>query len=272
MVILIAVIWRAYLKPPRPRQAAGELGTMTAMGPVKSDASKRIRVWLIVGGWLAAASLLPAVAWGVPAWCRSISPAVPSARDQHVQRNGHTLTIDGNMNDALFEDVAKKLDDGPDRITKVSVNSRGGEEKAANKISWLLEGLGQHEVVVEAGNTCQSACVFLLLGGNTNYKVSDAGQLMFHGVWSLVGGEDCLACARVDQGWNWVRRNYTAILSGIDWMSGTHWGRPTMQGWANHLATGLGDHLAACSPNPFTSSRHYSLGRSDPGQRQAFLA
>jgi len=223
---------------------------------------KRVRGWLILIAGLAFMALMLVMVLGM-LWCAYLSPPVPSARGQHVQRNGHTLTIDGNMNDALFEDVAKSLDQTPDRITKVSVNSRGGDPKPAYKILWLLEEQGQHEVVVETGNTCQSACVVLLLGDNTTYKVSDAGHLMFHGVWRRVGGEDCLACAAEDQVVNWFRRTFTAILSGIDWVFGTHWGRPTMHEWANYLATGLGDHLAACSPNPFTSRAPFYLSGAD---------
>lgn len=184
---------------------------------------------------------LLAVPFGVmSAICRyaGTTSAEPGARKVALQHD--EMIIQGPVDAALSAAVEATLRPAHAPVTTVLLASLGGNEDDARQIARALARLGLHRIVVPPGFACESACLLIALADGNGFAPADNARLMFHREWRIIGPQWCLAC----QPMNWLKNAVT------DWRLGPQEHR-AMQRWADSLAPGLGERLAACKPNPF---------------------
>ena len=154
------------------------------------------------------------------------------------------MIVQGPVDEALERDVETALATAHTPLRTILLASFGGDEERAHLISEQLTSLHVHRMIVPPGFACESACLLIAIAAPQGFEPADTATLMFHREWRLVGPRRCLVCVVP----NWLRN----VAS--DWRHGPRSHR-AMQGWANILAPGLGQTLAACKSNPFDSLR-----------------
>lgn len=169
-----------------------------------------------------------------PLVCHYLSDAVPQTRDA-ISIDGNIMSINGNITKGLFEEISNSLD--KNKISEVKISSNGGDSAFIDPIRNLFIEHNINLINIPSGNTCQSACVGLLVPyQGIGVTVDNKSTLLFHGKLIRFGGESkCNFCMNLD-------KVATFIL-----VQGT----PIMQKFANEMMPELGDKMASCKPNPF---------------------
>lgn len=158
------------------------------------------------------------------------------------------LEVQGGFDAVLVGMVEKAIRSADGPITKIRINSVGGQEEALNQIRTLFSKLGNIPIEVPDKMICQSACVGVLAHASGPVEVGPAATLMFHAGAKRYG----LASTGLCGGLNRVS---VAISSYITPQST----RRTMLPWAAALSDDLPRLFALCKVHPLDSDQGMSL-------------
>lgn len=217
---------------------------------------KKPEIWIFVG--LATyLGLIGAVISGIH-FCAE--PGTYVSGSALIDSDG-TLRIVGFIDEQLARSVRDALAQATIPVTRVTLNSRGGQSEAMQEIARTLKTT-QAVLEVPAGATCQSACVGLLAKAPGQIVIAPNATLMFHAERSRVGLADQGPCGWLNAIGVWIQR----ILAPIDDWFAQLQGRdttPVMQLWAQQLSPELPKVFALCPTNPLETDQGIFLTGSD---------
>lgn len=162
---------------------------------------------------------------------------------RQVAARSDALIIQGPIDPALRDAVLKVLSAHNGPLKTVLLASAGGIEAVAESIGRALARAGVRRMVVPDGFICASACLEIAMLSGASFEPADGSRLMLHREWEAYGAQDCWLCLGLSE----MANAAEDLIHGRDW-------HRHQQTWANALAPGLGDRLAACTPNPFDTS------------------
>ena len=175
--------------------------------------------------------------------------------------NDGTLRIVGGIDQQLAGLVRDTLAQAQHPVTRVTLNSYGGQTRAMQEIAAMLGTTGAL-VEVPAGATCQSACVGLLANAPGPVMVAPTATLMFHAERLRFGLASQGPCGWMNVTAVWISKALAKVGALFAMLQGQKV-TPVMQPWAQQLSPGLPKLFALCPTDPLETDRGIVLTGAD---------